>query len=89
MSGNRVKLDLVKLIQQAVPQLPDEEDRALLSRWLAQQAGQERIVEIDLEAVQPEPGEDEFCLRCGYQTIVVKGDQAYCRTCGFSWVVKE
>lgn len=89
MTNKPLKLDLVKLIQQALPQLPDAEDRGLLSRWLEQHLGQEKIVEIDLASVQPPPDEDQFCLRCGYQTIVVKGNHAYCRTCGFSWTSKD
>ena len=88
MRDNRLRIDLVKLFRQIIDQLADSEDSDLLRRWLDQQHGRPRIVEINLESVRPEPGSEPFCPRCGYETVETKGNRAYCHTCGLSWKVE-
>jgi hypothetical protein len=88
MDDNRLKIDLTKLIDQIIPQLSDFEGGQLLTGWLRQNSNQSQIVEINLASILPEPGADEFCPRCGYETIELHGNDAFCRTCGLSWTVK-
>ena len=47
-----VRLDLARLIRQAVPQVFGSDERGLLSDWLARNTD-EQLVEIDLDEVQP------------------------------------
>ena len=47
-----VRLDLVRLIQQAVPQVFGADERSLLYDWLARNTD-EQLVEIDLDEVRP------------------------------------
>jgi len=88
MGENHVKIDLAKLIGQVIPQISDSEGRQLLRRWLRQNRNQKPIVEINLASVLPEPDTAEFCPRCGYETIEIRGSDLFCRTCGLSWTVK-
>lgn len=87
MSANRLRIDLVKLIRQTVDQLAGSAGNELLRRWLEQAHEQPQIIEFDLGSVQPEPGTESFCPRCGYETIEVHGNQALCRTCGLRWKI--
>ena len=47
-----VRIDLTRLIQQAVPQVYGSDERALLHDWLARNTD-EQLVEIDLDEVRP------------------------------------
>ena len=88
VSDHRVKIDLKKVVQQAVDQLAESEGRALLQRWVAESGGQEQIVEIELASVLVGPDEPEFCPRCGYETVDVRDGRAYCGTCGLGWLIE-
>lgn len=85
MSDSRLKIDLVKLIRQAIGQLVDTESKELLTRWLEQPHEPPPIIEVDPNSVRPEPGVEPFCPRCGYETVELHGHQAFCRTCGLRW----
>jgi hypothetical protein len=89
MADNLVKIDLAKFIQQVLPQLPDSKEREIFLHWLDRSTKKKLIVEIDLDAAQPqEPSGEIFCPRCGYETILIKGNCANCHTCGLNWTVK-
>ena len=88
MEAKFVKIDLIKLIRQALPQLTGSKERELLLHWLDRCGDREQLIEIDLEAVRPTaPNEDIFCPRCGYETVTVIGEKGYCQTCHLSWTV--
>ena len=89
MSDHRVKIDLTKLVQQAIDQLADSDGQRLLQRWLDRQDNRQHIVEIELDSVLARPDEAEFCPRCGYETVNVRAGQARCRTCGLSWLIED
>jgi len=85
-----VKIDLVKLVRQAWPQLPAAPERELLLHWLDRMGNKAAPVQIELAAVQPgEPVKDRFCPRCGYGTVLVVGEKGYCQTCHLSWLLKD
>lgn len=52
--GQEVKVNLVDVIRQAVPQVWGSDEREMLYNWLSRNT-ESQIVEIDLEAVRLEP----------------------------------
>jgi hypothetical protein len=72
----KVTLDLVKVIEQAAPQVYGGDERALLRAWLDRNAGNEQMVTIDIPIAalndggptKDDPGneqEKEYYLRGG------------------------
>lgn len=50
-SVSKITIDLVKLIEQAIPQIIEADDARLLLQWLARKADTEQMVTIDLVVV--------------------------------------
>ena len=48
----RVKVDLVKVIQQAAPQVFGSDERSMLYGWLARNADAQQIVEVEIEPIK-------------------------------------